>query len=191
MNKRQEAVDWAVEQLRDSYREAELTEGSTGALSLAFPKGFIPDYTPDGKLRSVAIVPDSDANVLNLLKDASSSQIAFDAVLAWASVELLKSNTISNTNISLFVAHYLIGNVSRPKLIGRPAKQNKLLSRHACLRYVVAGIERRGFRPTKSEASQHSNSACDIVADAMVQLRFTPCTYSGIKAILYSGPRVH
>jgi hypothetical protein len=190
-SKRQEAVDWAVEYLRDRYPEAKLQEKSMGALGLAYPKGFIPEHSRDGILKSVSIAPDSEAHVLSLLKEASSSQEAFDAVLAWASVELLKSNTISNRSISLFVSHYLIGNVSRPLSKGRPAKQNKHLLRHAGLRFVVANLEHRGFYATRNDGSTHRNSACDIVADAMVKLKCTPCTYRSIKAILSGGDRVH
>jgi hypothetical protein len=90
MSERQEAPDWAVEYLQDRYPAAKAQEVSGSALGSAFPKGVIPNFSTNGILRSVGVVPDSDTHILKRLDEAHSSQSAFDDVLAWASVKLLR-----------------------------------------------------------------------------------------------------
>ncbi len=193
MNKailREQALASTKDLLEHRYRMAIESDKLMGSLIIAFPKGAIPAFTPDGSLASVALVPDESSNILKLLSEASESAYAFDAVLAWASAHLVNSRSIPDKDVCSFVVTYLLGKKVKPTKCGRPSKTAGHQQRYALLRYAVAQLELLGFKPTRNDESKHRDSGCDIVAEVMAELRFAPASFKEIKKILSHGDRV-
>ncbi len=187
---REQALASTKDLLEHGYRVAMQSDKAMGSLLIAFPKGVIPTFERDGSLKSVALVPDGSGHIHKLLSEANESVNAFDAVLAWASAHLVNSGSIPDKDVRAFVAAHLLDKKKRPTKGGRRSREARHQQRHALLRHAVAQLEGMGFTATRGDASDHQDSACDIVAEAMAQLRFSPQSFNHIKEILSSGDRV-
>jgi len=193
MNKRssrEEALAKTIDFLRDEYPRAKKSDVTAGSLLVAFPKGFVPDFDDDGRLLAISIVPEDPQDVYNLLKEVEYSRVAYDALVAWASAQLLANSSIPNRDVAQFLVSHLLGSNTRPTKRGRYTKNVSKNFQYAILRCAVALLEREGFKTTRNQATVHRNSACDIVAEAMAVLGFIPQSFGEIKAILGSGDRV-
>jgi hypothetical protein len=187
---RAQAQAKTIEFLRDEYRIAKKSDVTMGNLSVAFPQGFIPYFDDDGDLISISISPESPQHVCDLLKEVETSTAAFNALIAWSAAQLLVTRSIPNRDVERFLISYLVGVKKVPTKLGRRNKKAAKNYQHAVLRLAVAELEREGFKPTRNDDTNHKNSACDIVAEAMAALRFTPQSFREIKRIIGSGPRV-
>lgn len=187
---RDQAIASTKDLLKHSYEGAIESDKAMCSLLIAFPEGVIPEFASDGSLKSIALVPSDSSYIRELLNEATESAIAFDAVLAWASAHLVNRGSIPDKKVRAFVAAYLLQKKMRPSKAGRRSIEAGHQLRHALLRYAVAQLEGMGFTATRNDASKHRDSACDIVAEAMVELRFTPQSFKEIKEILPRGDRV-
>lgn len=194
MNKRVDALEQAIDYLAINYPRAKKMDGFGASLGRAFPKGFIPRVDDKGAIVALALVPDEDRSGLeDLLKRAERCPSAFDAVCAWVDGHLLSSGSIPEDPIAFRAAKFV--SASRfgmaPSFKRRKRNVNYYVCRYAVLRLAVSQVEAFGFKTNRSQASTHKNSACDIVAEAMVKLRFQPEQAKTIEKIARSGDRVH
>jgi hypothetical protein len=187
---RAEALAKSTNLLREEYKIAKLSDITMGSLLVAFPKGFVSEFDQNGDLMRILISPEDMQHVHNLLADAKKSQKAYDALVAWAAAQLLNKRSIPNRDVERFLISHLLGRNTRPAKMGRPTKESGYMYRHATLRLAVAELEREGFKKTRGDTTNHRISACDIVAEAMVALRFTPQSYDEIEKILRDGDQV-
>jgi hypothetical protein len=187
---RAEALEKSTNFLKDEYERAKNSDRTFGSLLVAFPNGCIPEFDDDGNLFKIAIVPEDPQDICKILEDSKNTKVAYDAVIAWAAAQLMAKRIIPNREVELFLISHLLGESKIPSKPGRPSKKSKNMYQHAALRLAVAELERVGFTKTRGEETDHQNSACDIVAEAMVALRFRPHTYEHIEEILRNGDRV-
>lgn len=187
---RAEALAKSTNLLREEYKTAENSDTIMGSLLVAFPKGFVPEFDQNGDLIRIFISQEDMQDVQNLLVGAKKSQEDYDALIAWAAAQLLNKRFIPNRDVERFLISHLLGRNTRPTKMGRPTKESGNMYRHATLRLAVAELEREGFSKSRNDATEHQNTACDIVAEAMVALGFIPSTYKEIEKILRNGDRV-
>ncbi len=186
----EEALKKTTEILRKMYPAAKNSDATMGSLLVAFPNGFIPDFTIEGELKSISLSPEDPQHVYKLLDTAESLQEAYDALVVWAAAQLLCKKYIPNGDAQRFIASHLLDSSKRPKKSGRPSIPAKHRYRHSVICYAVSNLEREGFSPILNDAGKHSKIVCDIVADAMIELKFLPQSSGEIKKILDSGDRV-
>jgi hypothetical protein len=187
---RAEALEKSTNLLREEYKIAKLSDITMGSLLVAFPKGFVPEFDQNGDLIRIFISQEDMQDVQNLLVGAKKSQEDYDALVAWAAAQLLNKRIIPNREVERFLISHLLGRNTRPTKMGRPTKRSGYMYRHANLRLAVAEIEREGFKRTRNDEAEHRKSACDIVAEAMVALGYTPRSYKEIEKILSKDDRV-
>jgi hypothetical protein len=185
----EQAVASAKDFLEHRYPAAKNADKTLGSLIAAFPKGVIPEFEPDGALRRISLVPDNSDGIRNLLSEARVSADAYDAVIAWASAHLFNNGTIPDENVQKFISSHLLGAKKRPSKLGRKGAETGYKCRHALLRLAVSQVESMGFLLTRGENPENRDNACEIVAEAMAALRFTPQSLDHIERIIRLGDR--
>lgn len=143
-------------------------------LRQAWAEGLSPDSRPQGERQPYP------ATLRRLVAISDRNVAAFDA-LCIHGAGLISRDQKLPLEMRAFLVDMLTGKLSRPRPPGRPkahpARDPLLFS---CL---VDVAERFGLRATRNDATEHEMSACDIVAEAMRQLRHSPASYSALKRI--------
>ncbi|WP_457650365.1 hypothetical protein [Profundibacter sp.] len=120
------------------------------------------------------------ASLRQLIKAADQNATIFDA-LCIHGAQNISNDTQMPTELRDFLVAVLTGKRPRPSRTGRP-KVNS--SRDALIFAVILEVaEEFRLKPTRNDASTHQMSACDIVAEAMRQMRHSPSSYTALKKI--------
>ena len=84
-----------------------------------------------------------------------------------------------------FAESVLLGELQRPRHSGKQKLDYKYRDQGIC--YLVNGLLDKGFSATRNDATEHRNSACDLVAEAMRSANRKPDTYGQVKRIWLKG----
>lgn len=146
-------------------------------IDLAWRRGMAVNDTP----------PPAPEPYIGLLREyldhASTDASIFDALSLHANQYIADARPMP-VEIRRFISACLKGEMTRPSKRGAPRK-SQLLNRLIC-GVIEDLIVIHDLRPTHNEALEKDISACAIVADAMVQLRMRPQSYSMIKYIWFN-----
>ena len=124
----------------------------------------------------------------DLFEDAASDFIALQKV-KFGLAQKLRWNECLTRSEEAWIAKYLAGEIEELK----PGKR-RTGSRADELAIVMAvyhAAEAGGIKPTRNEATQPEESACDAVATAMKQLNRKPQSFRHIKAIWEKWGHLH
>jgi len=156
---------------RHAIRGEKLRESQS---RLASAKGLSPDNLPRDEGEGYP------ENIRRLVKISDKNMAAFDA-LCIHGAQCVSDDREIPFELREFVVAVLTGKQPRPSPIGRP-KVNP--ARDALLFAVIFEVaEKFCLTPTRNDASGHEMSACDIVAEAMRELRHSPASYTALKEI--------
>ncbi|WP_156117819.1 hypothetical protein [Paracoccus sp. PAMC 22219] len=118
--------------------------------------------------------------VLHLLATSSSDVTSFDSLFRHAA-ELYRHGEWPVPILREFKDDVDFQERSRPYKDGR---QKDVVEREYFISIVIYEVHRIfNVPPTRNDASEHRDSACDIVAEAMTVLRTRPNSFPGVKRI--------
>ncbi len=115
------------------------------------------------------------------LNGADKDRLVFDACLHIAAYSIKQElNIHHHPKMRSFISDYLFGNKIRPAKRGlhKDYFRNRNSTVTACIWLLTSRFE---IKATRSDASEHINSACDIVSEAMIQLGHKKMSYQAIK----------
>ncbi len=118
--------------------------------------------------------------IKDLIEDAKTDKIAFDALGLVAS-ELVGAGRELDWPLKRWAMGVLRGDISRPSRQG--GFKGETFYSDIAIRNVIVEVAKLGFHPTRGEQTSTNDSACDIVAAAMVKMRKRPQSYAHIKDI--------
>ena len=168
------------------FKEFDQAELSMLPLHVAFPKGFVATLRAP-RSASLAVVPDDGSHIEQLIEDAATDALAFDAVCCRAAFEM-RSGQLVNSKLAHFASDVLYGLAKRPKdTRGRKSKKH---AQHQAICKMVEFTTRHGLQPTRNDESDHTESGCDVVARALKEMGLRPQTYSHIKRVWGARSRV-
>lgn len=119
-----------------------------------------------------------DANVANLLSEASTSRHAFEATVLGLASSIEEGAEI-HPAMRPFLANVLRGHLKPPK---PRAGRGELTGLHTIIVNLIADLVFAGWQPLRNDQSS-TFSACDVMATALAELSLSPITYSGVKRI--------
>jgi hypothetical protein len=115
-----------------------------------------------------------------LEKTATKSPLAHDAACRIAAAHIV-TGTRMRTGLSDFTTAVLTGETKRPTHRGPHRSESQL--RYLAICNMVSFCVNRGLKAMRSDADKHRNSACDLVAEALLAERLRPTTYKNVKDI--------
>lgn len=142
---------------------------------VAMPAGETSDFSEDAGRRDPYLT-----YLSHLLAASNSDLVSFDALVRHAA-ELYRKGEWPVPQLRKFKDDVDLEERSRPGKDGRPKDVKEREYFIAVVIYEVHCIF--GVPPTRNDASDHRDSACDIVADAMTALRKRPSSFSRLKRI--------
>ncbi|WP_370402531.1 hypothetical protein [Sulfitobacter sp. JB4-11] len=188
---RKEALDEIEEFLKKAFESAKKADRDLAKWTRAFPDGVIPELSDNGEIANISVYPNhvDHSHIDELLKQAlNGDALAFDAVIVWAGWHLQGYRSIPHEEITTFVGRYLSGFNTRPAgNRGRTENSVGNTLQHAIIRHAVWMVKGWGFIVARDNKTEHADTACDIVADAMVSLKLRPASYDHIRRIWHSG----
>lgn len=187
---REEALARTKAFLENEYPKATHSDLLAGHLARAFPQGVIPEFDDEGHLKRISLSPEDPDYIVSLISQAKGSVDAFDAVLVWAAAQLMHKRTIQSHEARAFIIDYLSGTKKRPSKRGRRSTATAHQLRHATLCLAISHLEEWGFKVSRNDEAEHRESGCDIVAEAMAELRFRPQSFKEISRIAAGSDRV-
>ncbi|UIJ29528.1 hypothetical protein LV780_09460 [Cereibacter azotoformans] len=108
---------------------------------------------------------------------AATDPIAFDLVSSGTALALEEG--YDDAEDRKFACAVLRGEIKRPSRRGKHPKSQRRLD--YMLTDLVKIAELRGFKPLRNEESDHRNSACDLVSEALTQEGFRYCSYETVR----------
>jgi hypothetical protein len=124
--------------------------------------------------------PDGPPELAVALAATAADPLAFEAA-SEAAADLLRQGLVPPAPLARFVADTLDGKRKRPRRRGPRA--GVLWTRDATVRWVLRRLVGLGFQATRNEASDHADSACDIVAEACAMRGEEPRSYEAVRRI--------
>ncbi|MCC5974732.1 MAG: hypothetical protein JJT81_11850 [Rubellimicrobium sp.] len=118
--------------------------------------------------------------VIDLIDQSSADPLAFDAA-SKVVARLLRQGAELPSEVSAFAAGVITGERKRPIRKGKNAGAYIARDREiACMVEIAA---RHNLHPTRNDESEHRDSACDVVAEAMQTKGLSPRSYKQVKDI--------
>jgi hypothetical protein len=125
-----------------------------------------------------------DGRVNELLASARSDHQAFQAILHGIA-SIVETNESLHPKLLDFLVLHLRGQGIVPR---QPRGRKSSGGVRILAAGAVAALVDGGWRPLRNDESV-SVCACDIVAQALAELRLSPITYKGVKAVWLQSPR--
>jgi hypothetical protein len=144
----------------------------TAAELLSAVKGM---FDPDSPLDESVIPYDE---IERLCEYAYEDPLIFDQMKAVAGMLLVVEKPLPEA-LRDFASRVLLGQLERPAQKG-PYTEKSLL-KEAIIGQAVQKLCDAGIPASRNDVSEHEDSACDIVAEALGQLGLTPSSYSSVK----------
>ncbi len=145
------------------------------------PLAPIPITMPNGFKALVLQMEGSEMiskNPTELIEKAKNDPDYFDAIRFGIAVHLVIKKELPQIILDWLIEH-LRGKTKRPR---RAAGRGISLGLHVTVAQVVQVLVDRGMHATRNDASP-ATSACDAVAEALSDLKMTPNSFEGVKAV--------
>jgi hypothetical protein len=130
----------------------------------------ISDYDGNGKLRSVATVPDDGSHLEELLSRALVDRLAYTAICLRSAHELRTTDAL-DPRLTPFVSKVLTGELAPPPRDNHRPRVGKQGPRDQVICLAIQRVVDLGFYATRSVSSSHDLSAIDIVVSALRDLK--------------------
>ena len=124
--------------------------------------------------------------VIELIDKSEADPLAYDAACS-VIARALRQGADLPLEASRFAAGVLTGETKRPIRKGKSA--GAYITRDREIAYLIEIAASHDLRPTRNDESEHRDSACDVVAEAMQMKGLSPRSYKQIKDIwlVYGG----
>ena len=147
------------------------------------PLAPIPITMPNG-LKAIVLQIEGNKmiskNPIELIEKAKNDPDYFDALRFGIAVRLKIGKELPQIILDWLI-EYLRGKRKRPR---KAAGRGISLGLHVIIAGVVQTLVDRGMNATRNDASSATSaSACDAVAEALSDLKMTPTSFEGVKAV--------
>lgn len=172
-----------MKKIQDFQEGVEQAKRMLKLFSQTGPLAPIPITMPNGFKALVLQMEGSkmiSKNPTELIEKAKNDPDYFDAIRFGIALHLRIEKELPQIILDWLIEH-LQGKTKRPR---KAAGRGISLGLHVIIAGVVQTLVDRGMNATRNDASSATSaSACDVVAEALSDLKMTPNSFEGVKAV--------